>query len=241
MAEQLVTLDRIIEPMRGPVGEYCDLVRQLGGEKAKSLTLFGAIAAGVFDAARQVVRNVLVLERVDLGMLRNLSKHGAELGKHRIAAPLIMTEAYIDSSRDTFPLEMIEIQQMHVTVFGEDPFKELVFQEGHVRLQCEREFKAILIGLRQGLLAAAGREAVLEAVEVDIGEGLVRTLRGLLWLKGQKEGKPATEVVAEVEKITDRKLPGVRAALDVSGAHGWEQFQSLYHDVEDLAEVANAW
>ena len=240
MPDEALRLEGVAEPLRQPIREYCELLQSLGGANAKSLTLFGAVAAGVFDAARHTVHSVLVVDWVDLDMLRRLSEHGAKLGKHRIAAPLIMTPVYIENSLDTFPLELIEIQQNHITVFGEDPFSGLTFQEADVRLQCEREFKTILIGLRQGLLAAAGRDKVLESVELDAAEGLIRTLRGMLWLEGQKNGKPAEDVVAEIEKLAERKLDGVRSVLDAAGPHGWNEFQLLYRDVAALAEKADA-
>ena len=145
------------------------------------------------------------------------------------------------AGKPRFPLELIEIHQMHVTIFGGDLFANLAFEDAHVRLQCERELKTILIGLRQGLLAAAGREKYVGALEMDVGEGLLRTLRGMLWLKGQKDGKPAVEVLAEIEKIVDRRLDGVRTALDPSAHHGWSEFESLYRDVEAVGEIVNAW
>lgn len=240
MVDTKMNLERIVEPVRERVGQLAELVIELGGETVQSLTLYGAIAAGVFDATRHTVRSVLVLKKIDLDLLRRLSEHGVKLGKARIAAPLVMTREYITASLDTFALELIEIGQMHVTVFGEDPFTDLSFKDEHVRLQCERELKSVLIGLRQGLLAATGRDKVLESIELDVAESLVRTMRGMLWLKGQKDAKSASEVVGDVEKNIERKLPGLRAALDVSGAHGWDQFQSLYHDVEALAKVADA-
>ena len=89
--------------------------------------------------------------------------------------------------------------------------------------------------------AAAGKEKYLGAIEVDIGEGLLRTLRGLLWLKGQRDAKPAGEVLSEVEKIAERKLAGMRNALDLTAPHGWTQFEMLYRDVEALGEIADAW
>jgi len=135
MAEVAYRLDRVAEARRQALREYCDLVRQLGGVNAQSLTLFGAVAAGSFDAARHTVRNVLVTGAIDLEFLRRLSEHGAKLGKQRIAAPLIMTPTYIAGSLDTFPLELMEIHQNHVTVFGDDPFTNLTFADGHVRLQ----------------------------------------------------------------------------------------------------------
>ena len=241
MSTGLQGLDRIIEPMRQPIERYAEQVRTLAGDKALALTLFGAIAAGTFVTNRHTVRNVLVLESVDLEMLHRLAKEGVRLGKAQISAPLIMTPVYIKASLDTFPLELIEIHQCHITLFGHDHFETLSFADAHVRLQCERELKTILIGMRQGLLAAAGREKIMAAMEADVAETLVRTFRGLLWLKGQKDPKPSAQVISEVENIIDRKLPGVREALNVSGPHGWDLFQTLYADVETVGKIVDAW
>ncbi|MCH8913807.1 MAG: hypothetical protein IIA33_09600 [Planctomycetes bacterium] len=241
IATETSRLDAIIENMREPVREFADLVQQLSGSNAESLTVFGALAGGSFDPKQHTVRSVLVLDNIDLDLLRRLAEEGERLGKSGFAAPLIMTPDYIAASLDTFPLELIEIHQCHVNVFGTDHFKDLKFEDGHVRLQCEREFKSILISLRQGLLAAAGRDDMLEAVEVDIAEKLVRTMRGMLWLKGRKEAKHAAEVVDEVGELVKHPLAGVRAALDPNVRHGWEEFQQLYQDVAAVGDIVDAW
>lgn len=233
-------LDRVVASMRGPIEQYRTLVQELGRADVLTMTLFGMVTGASFDPARHTARNVLVLNQIDLRMLRRLAEHGTTFGKSHIAAPLIMTPAYIKTSLDTFPLELLEIQQNHLTILGEDRFDDLTFEASHIRLQCERELKTILIGLRQGLLAAAGREKFIGALEMDVGEGLIRTMRGLLWLKGQREAKPAAGVVGEIEKMTERKLAGVRAALDPGASHGWHEFENLYRDVEALGEVADA-
>lgn len=239
MNDTLSGLDIVAPAMREPISEFARLIRDLAG--AKALTLFGTVTTESFDPARQTARSVLVVDRVDLSVLRSLAEHGAKLGKASIAAPLVMTPDYIADSLDTFPLELIEIMQKHVTLFGDDHFVDLSFEDKHVRLQCERELKVVLIGLRQGLLAAAGREKFIGALERDVGEGLSRTLRGLLWLKGRKDAQPIDAVLTEVEKITDRKLSGVRTAMDPTAEHGWMAFEKLYNDVEALGNLVDAW
>jgi hypothetical protein len=184
---------------------------------------------------------VLVVDGVDLHMLRRLAEHGAKLGKSSISAPLIMTPQYIADSLDTFPLELIEIHQNHVPLFGDDHFADLAFQESHIRLQCERELKVLAMGLRQGLLAAAGRERALAEVEKGSAQTVLRTMRGMLWLKDRREAQPALAVVTEVENLLNKKLPGVRTAIDPEAPHGWEQFETLYHDVIALQETVDAW
>jgi len=234
-------MDRITDAMRRPIEQYTEQMRSLAGANGLALTLYGAIAAGSFDKKRHTVRSVFVLKKVDLEMLRELAKNGMKLGKAGIAAPLIMTPKYIKASLDTFPLELIEIQQGHLTLFGEDYFKALSFNDDDIRYACERELKSILIGMRQGLLAAAGREKLFAEVEADIAERLIRTLRGILWLKGKKEPHPALEVAKQVEKVIEFKLPGLIEVLHMSGEHGWDEFVMLYGEIEVLVEIVDAW
>ncbi len=241
MAIEITGLDGVVELMREPIRRYVGILHDTSGANVKAVALYGAILTGWFDPSVQSARSVLVLDKFDLGLLRRIAEHGLKLGKVGIAAPLIMTPAYIKASLDTFPLELIEIQQQHLTVAGEDRFTDLAFDDAHVRLQCEREFKVILIRMRQGLLAAAGRDKFVAALAADVVEELVRTLRGLLWLKGDREGKVALDVVADVEKMTDQKLPGVRSAMDTAAVQGWGGFEALYNDVEKLGEIADAW
>ena len=241
MAADVAQLDRFPAQMHLPVQHYADLVREVVGGHAHSLTFYGAIVAGTFEPEIHTAQNVLVLDTVDLRGLRTLSEHGPTLGKSNIAAPLIMTPAYIKDSLDTFPLELLEISQQHVTVFGDDPFANLNFDDSHMRLQCERELKSVLIGMRQSLLAAAGREEFVDQIEANVASTLMRTLRGMLWLKGTRDPQPAAAVIEQVEPLVNRKLAGVRLAIQTHTTHDWDHFESLYHDVEKLGEVVDEW
>lgn len=229
------------QEMRSAIEEYAGLLVELGGENVKGLTLYGAVAAGVFDRERQSAANVLMLERMDLALLRRFAEYGPRFGSAGIAAPLIMTPAYLDASHDTFPLELLEIHQNHVTVLGDDHFAELTLADADLRLQCERELKTMLIHMRQGLLAAAGRERELVATIRDVAGGLVRTMRGMLWLQHDREARPAAQVIERMEATSGRALHGVRQVGEAGAALNWAAFEALYRDVEALGEVADAW
>ncbi len=241
MPIHLETIGRLADAMRQPIRAYAEKVSQIAGDHAVGLSLFGSIVAGSFDSKRHTARSVLVLDEVDLALLRELSKNGAQLGKVNISAPLIMTPADIRTSLDSFPLELLEIAQCHLTLLGDDFFSALPFETGSMRLQCERELKGTLIGLRQGLLAAAGREKLYDGLETESAHRLVRTLRGMLWLKGEKEGHPETDVIAQVEKLAGVALPGVRNAMNRATPNDWEAFRKLYADVEALGKIVDRW
>ena len=230
---------RIVDFMQPACAQYTALMQDLAGDNLAGLTAYGPVLDSDFDATRMTASSVLVLDQIDLSLLRRIAEHGPELGRKHLAAPVVMTPGYIRGSLDTFPLELLEIHQHHATLAGRDFFDDLTLQAEHVRLQCEREFKRILIRLRQGLLAASGRELAIEELELDIGQHILRTARGLLWLKGNADYASRDAVVSECERLVGESLAGIRGALELYGEHGMRQFDALYHDVESLARVAD--
>lgn len=230
---------RVAPAMREPMKEFCSFLQDLAGPNLLSVTAFGAVLTPAFDSSDAGAATVMVLGRVDLDLLRRLAEHGPGLGRKRIAAPLVMTPEYISASLDSFPLELLEIHQQHATLHGTDHFAALELKAPDVRLQCEREFKRILIRLRQGLLAAAGRENLLGDLRLDVGEHLLRTLRGMLWLRGKTEALARDAIVTETQTLIGGSLAGVRAALSKTATNDWQAFRSLYDDVERLAKLAN--
>jgi hypothetical protein len=225
--------------MREALRGYAQLVGEIAGAELDSLALYGPILGHYFQADRMTASSVLVLKRVDLGKLRKIGAEGARLGRQHISAPLIMTTEFIEGALDTFPLELMEIAQRRATIVGRDCFASLEFAQEHMRLQCEREFRRIQIRLQQGLLAAADREEMLSPIELDVGRHILRTLRGLLWLKGQKEHVPRKDVLQRCSELTGRPLGGVRQAMDANANHGWSEFAALYEDVEALETMTN--
>lgn len=241
MHEAHVNVVAIGPEHREAVAVYTQTVHDIFGAGARSLALFGPIVTATFDPARHLVQSVLVTEGVDLGLLRRLAERGPDLARERITAPLVMTPEYIRASRDTFPLELLAIQQCHVTVFGEDHFAALTFEAAHVRLQCERELKTVTLAMRQGLLASAGDEQFLTSIELDLAGGLVRTLRGLLWLKGDREPRSEGDMLSALGRRLERAFPGIQDALDERAPHDWSEFERLYRDVEFLGKAVNDW
>ncbi len=234
-------VERLASPVRAAVLDYVQHWQSLAASSLQAIVFFGGVLTPQFDKRRHVAENVVVLSSMDLGLLRRLATAGKRFGKRGIAAPIVMTPEFIRDSLDTFPLELIEIQQQHALLAGEDFFGELRFEAEHVRLQCERELKTLLIGMRQGLLAAAGRERQLQPLGQTAVEGLLRTLRGLLWLKGQREPASPDDLIGGVERMLDRELAAVRSVLHGTGEKGWSQFVALYEDLEILRKRADAF
>jgi hypothetical protein len=151
-----------------------------------------------------------------------------------------MTPEYIEASCDVFPLELLEIQQLHALICGEDHFANLRFERNDVRLQCERDLKSELIQLRQGLLAAAGRHKLLGELCLAVTERTLRILRGLLYLAdSSKTAKSAGEVVKQAAAHTDVALRTLDRLVGRPLEIAMAEFEGLYGEIEQLATYAD--
>ncbi len=231
-------LDELAEPLRGHVADYVERLQAVCGPELLAVTFYGPLWRPA-PGEPAALANASVFRSVDLAMLARIAHDGHRFGRCGIAAPWALTPELIEDSRDTFPLELIEIAAQPTTVFGPDLFSNLAFDTAHVRLQCERELKVIEIHLQRGLLAAAGDERALARLGHHLGHTLLRVLRGLAWLRGERTPRSAYGQVMAAETATGRSLAGVRKLLDDSVGIGWEAFSQLHDDVQALRETAD--
>lgn len=225
-------LSRLPRNQHGPVQEFIALLQALAGDHLKAVAIVG-------EADEAPIRTVVVLDEIDLDLVRQLGAQGAALGRLGLQAPLLMTPDYIRASLDTFPIELLEIQQRHVTVLGEDFFAPLVFKKSDVRLQLERELKREMLLIRQGVLSAGDRSKVLAEVHAAASEQMLRLLRAALWLHGRPLPEARAGLVRIAAEVTGLDL----SALGVPAGGGctveFGAVKSLYATVISLANFVD--
>jgi hypothetical protein len=238
---QFTNLDLVPAVVRDSVREYAERVVAYGAEHVLGLTIYGAAAGPAFDGSVHMVHSLLMLDSLGLEILRRLSGDGTHFGRRRITAPVVMTPEFLTASHDAFPLELIEIQQQRLVLLGEDYLAGVSFDAAHVRLQCERELKSLSIGMRQAVVVDGTKESSIHKAALPALFGLVRVLRGMLWLKERREAWPAAKILAEIETLAGRHLPGIRQAFDFPSSVSWLTFERLYTDVEVLGQLVDGW
>jgi hypothetical protein len=171
-------------------------------ENIHSITITGSSLTDDFDPGKSDVNSVFVLGEMDLKFLEILAPLGKKCGKKRIAAPLIMTPEYIKNSLDVFPLEFLDIKLLHKTIYGEDIFHDLKIDQSDLRLQCERELKVRLIGLRQGYLSSSGDGKILTDMFIDSFSGYISLFRSIIVLLGKEPPLRNHDVLTALEEVS---------------------------------------
>ena len=182
-------------------------------EKIESIHVVGSALTKDFDSKASDINSVIVLKKMDLKFLSFLAPLGNKYGKKGISAPLIMTPEYIKNSLDVFPIEFLNIKQIHQTVFGEDVFKELNIERNDLRQQCERELKVKLIGLRQGYISATGDRKIITENFVKSITGYIPLFRGIVVLCGQAPPLLNEEILTALEEATGVNTDVFKAVL----------------------------
>ena len=217
-------------------------------DKIHSITITGSALTDDFDPNKSDVNSVFVLTEMDLKFLELMAPLGKKYGKkrRRIAAPLIMTPEYIMNSLDAFPIEFLNIKLLHKTVFGEDLFQKLEINRSDLRLQCERELKVRLIGLRQGYISSAGDSKTLTDMFINTISGYIPLFRGIILVLGKEPPIRNDDVLTSLEEFSGVNT-GVFKAVLKQKKHKTKLtikqlntfFEDYYAAIEKLGEITD--
>ena len=245
-AEGSMALEGLAEAVGEAVTFLAEQVRAALGANLESVTVVGSALTSDYRAGASDINTVIVLGEYNLAALKAIVGLAKSMRKKRVSAPLLMTGSYIERSRDVFGVEFLDFQLTHRTVVGNDPFAELTFAKGDVRLQCERELKATLIRLRQGYIAAAGNRKLVRDVLISAAKGLAPLLRAMLWLKDGDRPRTMAATLVEAGSALSVDLEQVaqaarwrheKARLDEGEI--LQAFEVVYRATDELARIVD--
>jgi len=158
----------------------------LYGEDLISIILYGSAAGRDYRPGKSDINFMIVLSEKGIGRLDRAFPVIKKWQKSNVAIPLFLTDTYVATSTDVFPMEYLNFKREYVPVYGKDILKDLAFETEHIRLQCEREIKGKLLLLREAFLETSGKAKALKAVIKNSIPALISIFQALLYIKGQK-------------------------------------------------------
>lgn len=248
MAENTKNLDLggLREEISDPVKFFSEQVITSFGDNLESITIFGSSLTNDYTAGKSDINTVLVLKTQTIDSLNTIADMAKAMQKKAIAVPVLMTPAYIETSMDVFGIEFLDFQLNHNTIYGNDPFGSLTILKSDVRLQCERELKAMLIRLRQGYIAAGANKRLVRDILISTAAGLLPLLRAILWLKDIEREILAEDVFAKAGSEFNFSPDSLIEANSWKHSKASQQkgeiesiFESVYSKVEQLASTVD--
>jgi len=162
------------------------------GEALVSLIIYGSAAAGDYVPGSSDINLMVVLSEEAIDRLDAALKIVSRWRKRNVATPLVLTEAYVQTSVDVFPLEYLNFKTRYEVVYGKDVLNGLTIDPAMLRLQCEREVRGKLLLLREGFLETNGTDRYVRELLSDSVQAFIALLTGVHYLKGSGEAMPGT-------------------------------------------------
>jgi len=209
-----------------------------------SVILYGSAASGEFIEKHSNLNILIVLKSMKLAALK---KSSAIVNKSVNLTPLFLTEKYIHSSTDIFPIEFLDMQENYSVLYGKDVLKDMHIDSKNLRFQCEQELKAKLINLKQLYIRLNANPRALRELLLKSFTSILHILRNVLRLKGVQPSYKKEDLLKELaghfkielshwEKILRAKLKKVK----INKAQAEELFVTFIGNLEEIVETVDA-
>jgi len=192
-----------------------DDCRGLFGDDLIGIILYGSATGSDYRPGKSDINFMIVLSENGIESLEKAFKVVAKWQKRKVATPLFLTELYVETSLDVFPIEYLNFQRNHILVYGKDILKDLSFNAEFIRLQCEREIKGKLLLLREVFLETAGKGRALRDVIGQSIQAFLAIFDALLYLKEKEIPSEKREVIRATCETLDLDVSLFEKLLDI--------------------------
>jgi hypothetical protein len=172
----------ISDRLKSSLQNFIQGLKAIYQEGLISAILYGSAVSNEFVDKLSNLNILVVLKNTDL---ENLEKASGIVRKFPLINPLFMTESYIASSTDIFPIEFLDMQENYIVLYGKDALKDINIDTRNLRFQCEQELKAKLINLKHGFLRINKERLALRNLLFKSFNSALHILRNVLRIKGK--------------------------------------------------------
>ena len=227
--------------LKDKVSDFLKGLKSIFAQDLTSVILYGSAASGEFVDKRSNLNLLVVLKNSGL---ENLKKASGAVNKSRLINPLFLTERYIASSTDIFPIEFLDMKENYRVLYGKDVLKDIVVETVNLRFQCEQELKAKLIGIKQFYLKINKDQRALGKFLLESFTPVLHVLRNVLRLKGKKPAYQKKDLIKDLAAEFEMNLHSwetILAAKQNEAKLGVKTVCILFSDfVDDLEGIVEA-
>ena len=223
--------------------DFTERLKDIYADDLISVILYGSAASGEFIDKHSNLNLLVVLKNTEL---ENLKKSSSLINNFRMVTALFLTESYILSSVDIFPIEFLDMQENCFVLYGKDILKEINIDTRNLRFQCEQELKVRLINLRQLYLSINKDTVALRNLLFKSFTSILHISRNVLRLKGKKPAYKKEEILKEMARefridkdVWGRILKARALEIKLSNKDIEQLFINFTREVENIVDIVD--
>ena len=227
--------------------DITDVYKALFGDELVSIILYGSATGRDFQPGKSDINFMIVLTEDGIEHLDRAFDVVNKWRKRGVAVPLFLTEEYVKTSLDVFPIEYLNFQNNYIQVFGKDILKDLEFSPEFLRLQCEREIKGKLLLLREAFIETSGKGKALKGLITQALPALMAIFEALLHLKRIDVPRERREIIRAMADAFDLEHGVFQGLLDIkeetskrSDEESLRLFKGCLREMRKLSKLVNS-
>jgi hypothetical protein len=180
--------------------EFTKRLEKIYAENLESVILYGSAVGRDFSKRYSDYNTIVVLNDCSPGELAKAQEFVRKWVKKGNPPPLFFDPNHVETSRDVFPLEFIDIRDRHHLLFGKDPFVEINIEKTNLRHQCESELKGKILHMRSFYAENCKKPSHIATFMIQSLPTFVAVFRGVLTMLGVEVPHERAKVVEELSK-----------------------------------------
>lgn len=193
--------------------ELVDRLRLAAPDNIEAVVLYGSAARAEFSKDFSDLNVLCIVSSLDPESMRAVAPvvRWWSHDNHQ-RPPLFWTVEELRQSADVFPIEMLDIQDAHRTLFGNDVLASIEVPTNLHRVEVERELRVALLKLRQHYIVAERDKKELAAVLAKSASAIKTLLRHALIACGEAAPQNREQLLTRVEQVFSVSAVGLRKA-----------------------------
>jgi hypothetical protein len=182
------------------------------GENLISVIMYGSAVTHEFKPGVSDINMAIILADTSMAHIGRCTLIQSKWSRCAVATPFFISKEFIVSSKDTYPVEFLDMKSNYRILYGDDLLAGIEINREHLRMQCERELKGVALHLRRAFVESQGRPKVIASVlEISIRR-LLPVFKALLVLAGKNIPGTKSDIIASIE---DQHNLGISVLSDI--------------------------
>jgi hypothetical protein len=153
------------------------------GKDLISITAFGSCVTGDYVEATSDINLLVVYSELNIADLRHVAEMSRGWLSRRLFSPRFLSRRNLLNSQRYFQIDMLEMQDAHVTLWGENLLRDFKIDPRDLHWQLSHEIKRMRMRIKQQFWRSCGNPIHMRQVLLERFTSLAHLIRALLWLR----------------------------------------------------------
>lgn len=202
--EAIKNIDQLKVPdsVKKDLVEFLNQILKLYSDDLISIMAFGSSTTGDYVENASDINLMIVYSDLNITDLNSVAQVSKAWLKKRSFSPRFISMNNLTSSSRFFQIDMLEMKDMHITLYGKDLFNDLAIVKTSLHWQLSYEIKAMRMRIKQQFWKSCGDELFMRRILLERFTSITHLSRVLLHL----QGKPVPADYNGIHKLAVKEL-----------------------------------